>query len=97
LTPALYGLITKVVTRPAPHEDSHFMSPANKGVFVLLADIRVTRPNTWNLEAAGDMYRDIMGVSEPWEDYDARIEVYATMGLALRSTMHSQEPGRRVL
>jgi hypothetical protein len=43
------------------------------------------------------MYRDIMGVSEPREDYDARIEVYATMGLALRSTMFFQEPGRRVL
>lgn len=43
------------------------------------------------------MYRDIMGVSEPREDFDIRVEVYSTQGLALRSAMYSQEPGRRVL
>ncbi|KAM7206748.1 Fructosamine kinase domain containing protein [Rhypophila sp. PSN 637] len=61
------------------------------------ADIRVTRPNTWNLEAAGEMYRDTMGVSEPRADFDARIEVYATLGLVLRSAMYPQEPARRLL
>jgi hypothetical protein len=64
---------------------------------VALADIRVTRPNTWNLEAAGKIYRDVMGVSEPTVDFDARIEVYATLGLVLRSAMHAKDPERRML
>ncbi len=69
---------------------------ANNGTGVL-ADIRVTRPNTWNLEDAGKIYRDVMGVSEPAADFDARIEVYATLGIALRSAMYAKDPERRVL
>jgi hypothetical protein len=96
LTRAPSGVITKVKILALNRE--MLMSSANNGLCLYsLADVRVTRPNTWNLEAAGEIYRDIMGVSEPREDFDARIEVYATLGLVLRSAMYSNEPGRRVL
>ena len=49
------------------------------------------------METAGEIYRDIMGMSEPIVDFDARIEVYATQGLALRSAMYAKDPERRVL
>jgi len=72
------------------------MSSADIGLFAI-ADIRVTGPNTWNLEVAGEIYRDIMGVSEPQEDFNTRIEVYATQGLVPRLAMYSKEPARRLL
>ncbi|KAK3369811.1 hypothetical protein B0H63DRAFT_564113 [Podospora didyma] len=61
------------------------------------ADLRFTRQNGWDLENAGETYRKTMGVSEPQEDFGAQIEVYATLGFALRLAMHPDELRRRLM
>lgn len=59
------------------------------------ADLAVTMSNVWGLEKAGEVYRDIVGVSEPQDDFSARVEIYAMAGLVLRSAMYSKEPEHR--
>ena len=46
---------------------------------------------------AAPIYREVMGVSEPAVDFEARIEVYATLSIVLRSAMYAEDPDKRVL
>jgi hypothetical protein len=49
------------------------------------------------LEDAGEIYKQRIKPSAPDGDHSQRIELYATFGLALRSTMYPAEPERRTL
>lgn len=64
---------------------------------MIVVDARSTRPGLWNLEKAGDIYREIMGVSEPQDDYLTRLDVYSILGCVLRSAMYEGKPKRRIM
>ncbi|KAH8883335.1 hypothetical protein GQ53DRAFT_753014 [Thozetella sp. PMI_491] len=50
-----------------------------------LVDLKLFRPNHRGLEKARELYREIVGgVSEPQEDFDARMQLYITVSLIHR-------------
>jgi hypothetical protein len=61
------------------------------------ADLRFTHASAWNMEYAKDMYLNLMGASSPQKDFNARIEVYAALNLAVLSAKYWNEPKRRQL
>ncbi|CAH0042053.1 unnamed protein product [Clonostachys rhizophaga] len=58
-------------------------------------DLVDTGPGLWNLEKAGEAYREMVGVSEPQDEYLDRNSLYGIGGMILRSAMYNQDPKRR--
>ncbi|VUC26635.1 unnamed protein product [Clonostachys rosea] len=54
-------------------------------------------PGLWNLEKAGEAYREMIHVSEPQDEYLDRNSVYGITGMILRSAMYNQDPKRRFM